>query len=126
MVQKTTLEIVGNRPAIADNPPPTLHEAGRSLWRRVLSEYRLEDCGGLEMLAQCCHAADRAEQLRIEIEREGPVIRPRGIIKDHPAIRLELAARAFVVRTLQRLGLDVEPLRAAPGHPPGAAWKPKP
>src|SRR5262245_44225267 len=123
MAQKTALEIVGNRPAIADNPPSTLQDPGRSLWRRVLSEYRLEDCGGLEMLSQCCHAADRAEQIRIEIEADGPVIRARGIIKDHPAIRLELAARAFVVRTLQRLGLDVEPLRAGPGHPPGIGWK---
>ena len=37
-----------------------------------------------------------------------------------PLLKHELAARAFVVRTLARLGLDLEPVRAGPGRPPGA------
>jgi hypothetical protein len=35
-------------------------------------------------------------------------------------LRAELANRAFVVRSLARLGLDVEPVRPM-GRPPGAA-----
>ena len=32
-------------------------------------------------------------------------------IKDHPALKHELANRSFVSKTLVRLGLDVEPVR---------------
>ena len=35
----------------------------------------------------------------------------RGQINDHPALKHELAAPAFVCRDLQRMGLNCEPLR---------------
>jgi hypothetical protein len=40
-------------------------------------------------------------------------------------LRHELAARSFIVRTLHRRGLDVEPLRSV-GHPTRkvGAWTP--
>jgi hypothetical protein len=78
-----------------------------------VAEYDIDDVAGAEMLAQCCTSLDRAEALRAEIEGDGSVIRSRGQIKDHPALKHELAARAFVVRTLSRLGLNFEPLRAS-------------
>jgi hypothetical protein len=39
-------------------------------------------------------------------------------IRDHPALKHELANRSFVSKTLVRLGLDVEPVRGIgrPGH----------
>jgi hypothetical protein len=37
-------------------------------------------------------------------------------MKEHPLLKHELAARAFVCRTLQRLGLDVEAIKP-PGRP---------
>jgi hypothetical protein len=94
----------------------------------VLAEYAIEDVGGLMLLQQACSALDRAESLRAEIEADGAIIRTRGTIREHPALRHELANRAFVVKTLQRLGLDVEPLRSGPGRPPSGGvgiqpWK---
>jgi hypothetical protein len=59
---------------------------GRKLWDDVMREYAIEDSGGLEMLAQACQALDRAEALREEIDRDGAVIRARGMAKDHPAL----------------------------------------
>ena len=56
------------------------------------------------------------------MNRDGEVITTRQGVRDHPGLRHELASRAFVVRTLQKLGLDVEPLRPAPGRPPGPQW----
>jgi hypothetical protein len=41
-------------------------------------------------------------------------------MRDHSLIKHEIAARSFVVRTLARLGLDLEPVRAGPGRPAGA------
>ena len=107
-----------SNPALtASQPPRTLGDSGLSLWNRIMSEYRIEDCGGLEILAQACQALDRAETLRSEIERGGDVLRLQGTVRDHPALKHELANRAFIVRTLVRLGLNFEPVRAAVGRP---------
>jgi hypothetical protein len=105
-------------------PPATLGEAGSSLWNRVQIEYDIRDCGGLEMLAQACHAADRAARLKAQIDKDGEVIRGRSGIRAHPALKEELACRGFIVRTLHRLGLDVEAVR--PLGRPGTAigWIP--
>jgi hypothetical protein len=98
-------------------PPRKLGSHGGALWRSVMSEYDIVDSGGLVMLAQACIALDRAEQCRAQIERDGVVIRLKTGPKDHPSLKHELANRAFVVRTLGRLGLDVEPLGRV-GRPP--------
>jgi hypothetical protein len=103
----------------APEPPRPLGDAGLALWLRVNSEYDISDAAGVEMLCQACQSLDRAEALRAEIDADGEVIRARGLVKDHPALKHELASRAFVVRTLARLGLSFEPLRPTPGRPPG-------
>jgi hypothetical protein len=71
------------------------------------------------MLCLACQSLDRAEALRAEIDADGQVIRSRGQIRDNPCLKHELAARAFVVRTLSRLGLSFEPMRSTVGRPPG-------
>ena len=71
------------------------------------------------MLLQACQSLDRAESLAEQIAQDGEVIRLRnGAIRSHPSLRDEIANRAFLVRTLSRLGLNFEPLRASPGRPP--------
>ena len=90
-----------------------------SLWRRVTAEYDVSDPSGVEFLTLACEALDRAQGLSVAISRDGEIIRTAGGPKAHPAIRDELANRAFVTRTLQRLGLNFEPLRSAPGRPAG-------
>jgi hypothetical protein len=106
-------------------PPRSLGEAGLALWRRVQNAYQITDVGGEELLLLACEAIDRAAMLRREIDRDGAVLHVgRGVVKDHPALKHELAAMAFAARTLQRLGLDVEPIRAV-GRPGGSAtgWR---
>jgi hypothetical protein len=120
MTRKPPLQIVPTLSPSGPEPPRTLGDHGRALWDRVTREYDIADVAGAEMLAQCCTSLDRAEALRAEIERDGPVIRLRGQIKDHPALKHELAARAFVCRTLTRLGLNFEPARTSSGRPPSS------
>jgi hypothetical protein len=81
-------------------------------------EYDFQDAAGREMLALGCAALDRAEDCKMQIDRDGAVIRTKAGLKDHPLLRHEAVARAFVVKTLKALNLDVEPLRQ-PGRPPG-------
>jgi hypothetical protein len=103
---------------MTDKPPRRLGEHGTALWGAIQAEYKVTDAGGIEMLAQACSAADRAEQLAAEIARSGVLFGVRA----NPLIKDELACRAFIVRTLHRLGLDVEPVRPV-GRPPGPQWK---
>jgi hypothetical protein len=116
MPKKPTLTVVEPH-GTGIQPPRELGSPGRALWDRVQAEYDVGDCAGVEMLSQACAALDQAEALREEIRRDGLVLRDRrGIIKDHPALKHELANRAFLVRTLSRLGSNFEPLKT-PGRP---------
>jgi hypothetical protein len=117
MGKKPTLKLVTTAPDPAD-PPRTLGEHGMSLWRSVHAEYGIEDAGGIEMLLLACQSLDRAEELAEHINADGVVIRSKAGLKENPLIKHELAARSFVVRTLGRLGLDVEAIKPT-GRPPG-------
>ena len=72
------------------------------------------------MLHQICAAADRVAECTATIARDGSVIRTKAGLKDHPLLRHELAAQSFIVRSLHRLGLDIEPARHEIGRPAGA------
>jgi hypothetical protein len=102
------------------SPPRPLGEHGMALWRSVTGEYRIEDAAGIEYLCQACQAADRVEALAAEITADGEIIRTRTGPRSHPGLRDEIALRSFIVRTLERLGLNFEAVRPTPGRPGGA------
>ena len=107
-------------------PPRKLGPHGSALWHRVQAEYAISDVGGVEILCQACQALDRAEGLAEAIARDGPVVYSRaGVPKTHPAVREETALRAFITRTLERLGINVEAIKpqGRPGRPSG--WTPE-
>jgi len=104
--------------ASSTSPPRKFGPAGRSLWDAVQSEYNISDIGGLELLAEACAARDRVQALREAIDRDGETIVTRNGIRAHPALRDELANRSFIVRTLERLGITLEPIKPGPGRPP--------
>src|SRR5215207_7282408 len=116
MAKKPALKLVAATPPNPDQPPANLGGHGSVLWQRVMSEYDLQDTGGREMLRQACAALDRAEACADHIRQDGEVVWTKAGPKDHPALKHELANRSFVVRTLHRLGLDVEPVRSV-GRP---------
>ena len=107
--------------------PCNRHETARTLvntadpWRSIMDEYQIEDSGGVELLTAACQQLDRAELLREQIDRDGDIVRTKGSLREHPGLKHELAARSFVVRTLARLGLDVEAVKPV-GRPPAKAW----
>ena len=115
MLKKAALEMVDNPSA---SPPRHLGKHGLNLWRTIMAEYQIDDSGGGEMLAQACAALDRAEECAAAIGAKGVIILTEHGPKDHPALKHELQNRAFVVRTLSRLGLDVEAIKPI-GRPPG-------
>jgi hypothetical protein len=114
---KQPLALVGPHEA-DDEPPRALGLHGSRLWRTVLAEYQIDDVAGRELLCLAAQGLDRAEALAAEVAADGMTVRGRTGPRAHPAIKEELAARAFVMRALGRLGLNFEPIRAAPGRPP--------
>ena len=116
--------VAGSAPTLAE-PPPTLREAGASLWRSVMAEYAITDSGGRAILEQACASADRAAECAAIIAEQGAVISTKHGLKDHPLLRHETASRGLVGRLLTRLGLNVEPLRPSVGRPgTGFGWVP--
>src|SRR4051794_10024242 len=73
-------------PAATGVPPPRkFGQHGMSLWNSVQTAYRIDDVGGIALLAECCAARDRVEALAEAITRDGEVIQTRGGPKAHPA-----------------------------------------
>src|SRR6516164_4130317 len=103
------------------SPPRKLGSHGLLLWEFIQNEYRIEDPGGQELLLQCCESADRIGALSERISADGTVIETKNGPRAHPALRDELANRAFICRTLERLGLNLEAVKPV-GHPGGVAW----
>jgi hypothetical protein len=109
------LAVVG-RPSSIPPPPRPLKAAGLELWGNVMSEYNIVDCAGIELLLQACHMADRVAELSLAIAEDGPVLRTKGGVRGNPALRDELHGRAFIVRTLEKLGLTLEALKPVNEH----------
>jgi hypothetical protein len=110
MAKKPRLTLVDEATPTVQTPPATLGKTGKTLWQSIMSEYRIEDAGGKEMLKQICEAADNVAEYSAIIADDGAVIRTKTGPRDHPLVKHALAARSFVVRSLHRLGLDVEPI----------------
>jgi hypothetical protein len=123
--RKTPLTLVGPD-ATAPPPPRNLGPHGLALWNRVQREYQILDSGGVELLCLACQALDRAESLSEAIAAEGQTVSTRSGVRAHPALRDELANRAFITRALAKLGIATEPVKA-PGRPAsGIGWIPRP
>ncbi len=118
MAKKPQLSLV-NSATIASAPPRKLGQHGLALWNAINSEFVVDDRGGIELLAQLCAAQDRVEALAERINDDGETIRTKNGLKAHPALRDELALRAFICRTLQRLGVTVEIVKPI-GRPSGS------
>jgi hypothetical protein len=104
------------------SPPRELGQHGLALRNAVMAEYRIEDRGGIELLAQVCAAQDRVKSLKAAIDRDGTKNGPKA----HPALRDELQIRSFICRTLERLGLNVEVVKPVDRPSGYASWVPPP
>jgi hypothetical protein len=106
--------------ATGSKPPRDVGRPGRQLWDEIQAAYQIDDVGGRELLAQAAGALDLIELLGEAIARDGAIISGPAGPKANPAVKDQIAARAFLVRTLERLGITTENVKAGPGRPPNA------
>jgi len=105
-------------------PPRKLGRHGTQLWKNILRGYVIDDVADIETLALACEQLDRAQECREQIDADGVVIRTKHGLKDHPLLKIELAARSYVSRAMQRLGLGTELGRSAGRPPLSHHWQP--
>jgi hypothetical protein len=106
-------------------PPKPLGREGMDLWRRLTDSYDIGDEAGRSILWEACMAHQRAEEAAALIATEGLILRSRQGGKENPLVKTELSLRGFVVRTLGKLGLGLEPVKNVgnPGYGGiGVAW----
>jgi P27 family predicted phage terminase small subunit len=114
---KPPLIVVAGTDLVPAEMPTDLGKAGSALWQTITNEYEVADAGGREVLRQACAAKDTIADCVEQIAREGMTLRTAQGFRAHPLIKVEQASRAFLVRCLHRLGLDLEPVRPGPGRP---------
>jgi P27 family predicted phage terminase small subunit len=91
------------------NPPKSLGADGRAYWRKIMSDFVVED-HHLDLLRACCEQLDRAAAARAVIAEKGVTTEDRfGQVRTHPAVDSERAAHLAFCRLQRELGLDVLP-----------------
>jgi hypothetical protein len=103
--------------------PVKFGKAGNTLWQNIQTAYAVDDIGGIELLTQACHTADRVEALAAQINADGEVVATRNGMKEHPGLRAEASGRAFICRVIQKLGINTEPIRPVGRPPKSFGWK---
>jgi P27 family predicted phage terminase small subunit len=100
-------------------PPAKLSREAKAWWRKVVAGWDLDDAC-LLILESALEAFDRMRQAQDLLAKEGIVVKDRfKQLKQHPATMVERDAKATLLRNIKALGLDLEPLYAAPGRPAG-------
>jgi len=89
-------------------PPASLGEPGAKLWRSVMKQYLIRDAGGLAILEGACISRDRWVGYAATIKRSGIMVSGR----EHPLIKHEREERAMEARLLNKLGLNLQPIRS--------------
>lgn len=101
--------------------PKHLSDASRALWRSILATFAFEPHHE-QILKLALEAADRAEDARATIERDGAYqTTARGGVTTHPAIAIERDSAIRAARLLRELGLDLDDGRSD-GRPP-SRWR---
>lgn len=104
----------------ARTAPKELSTEARSWWKRLVSEYSIDDDAGLLLLQTGLEAFDRMRLAQSAIKRDGVTVLDRfGQRKAHPLLPAERDARAQMLAALRALNLDVEPPHDRPGRPAG-------
>jgi phage terminase small subunit len=93
--------------------PTYLRKPTAAWWKRVVRDYELAEHHVL-LLTKAAEQLDRGEEARERITLDGSYQHDRyGVLREHPAVKVEHAAMIAFARLLRELDLDGEPLPAS-------------
>jgi P27 family predicted phage terminase small subunit len=88
-------------------PPAHLDEQEQALFRTIVTEFRIDDAGSIELLITACEAHARCRTCREAIDRDGLTVTDRfGCVVPHPLLRSETSARGQYLAALKQLNLE--------------------
>jgi Phage terminase, small subunit len=114
MKKTPKLTVIETTPT-ASSPRRNSDSRGAKLRQSILSEFEIEDAAGTVILDQICAAVDRLDGISEQIRADGVMVKGRTGRRPHPLLKSETTLRAFIVRSLAKLGL--EPLEPSVGRP---------
>ena len=116
MDQKPTIQ-----PVIENTGPPEhLSKGAEEFFVSLQTDYGIYDSAGTALLTCAAECWDRVRIAREKIAVDGDYVTDRySQVRVHPAIRVEKDARQQFMAAIKALNLDLEPLKSAPGRPPG-------
>jgi phage terminase small subunit len=84
--------------------PSGLKGPGKRLWASVLADFELAEHEAAQ-LAEACFVRDRIEQLRAQVDTDGPMIESSQGARLHPCIAEIRAQQLALARLLATLGV---------------------
>lgn len=101
-------------------PPKHLSRAAARWLVELRDEYDLTDSGGWALAVQAAECWQRCGEAREIVSSQGAIVLDRfGSPREHPAVKIEYAARSQLLAALKLLNLDIEPLAKRSGRPGG-------
>lgn len=101
------------------DPPKHLQRAGKALWKLYMAEFVLDDAHSRTLLTSACEHADARATLQNAVDRDGYIVEGRyGQKLVHPGVDAARKADAAMRNSLNRLGVDLEPIGSV-GRPAG-------
>ena len=89
-------------------PPKGLHESGKQFWKKVLSEFELQETHDLERLFHACGCLDQISECEEIVKTEGRFIFDRFQQKrENPASKAVRDNKILFCRILRELALDI-------------------
>jgi P27 family predicted phage terminase small subunit len=90
-----------------ESAPAHLSAEAKTIWKRLINDFRIEDAAGLLLLRNALEAHDRLTEARAILKKEGVILKDRfGQQKQHPACLVERDARVQVLSALRLLKLE--------------------
>ena len=88
-------------------PPEGLSPRSRELWAAVVPN-RAKSAGRLALLEEALHALDRADEMRVVVDRDGPVTvnETTKMVHVHPCVKIERESRQAFSRLWATMGLE--------------------
>jgi hypothetical protein len=90
--------------------PAHLAETEQALFRKITSEFEINDSGAISVLTVAMEAHQRMREAREEVASEGTTFLDRfGQMRPHPAVGIERSARNDYLRAMRVLNLKIGP-----------------
>lgn len=96
-------------------PPKGLKKAGRSYWKKSLSEIPMDEAHDLERLTMACKCLDEVAEIEERVESDGRFVKNRyGNVVEHVGVKAIRDTRTLFVRIIRELGLDAPSSESRP------------